>query len=112
MSELKEFQTDLQKMIDERNICIPNNGSEIVPKYLRKNRIPGTKMGIFEHGRPFKLLKDSTINTYLDIYDWFNPEPSNDDCKKEHDYVVSIVPNYCPNYFGKYCGRRGCSMYK
>lgn len=90
------------------NKLIIKNSSRL--RKNRINRIPVTKMGIFEHGRPFKALKNGIINTYLDIYDWFNPEPNNEYINKEHDYIASIVPNYCPNYNGHYCGRRGCSV--
>ena len=99
---------------NENKIIIIKNSSRI-PERLRKNRInkiPVTKMGIFENGRPFKALKNGVINTYLDIYDWFNPEPNNEYKNKEHDYIASIVPNYCPDYKGHYCGLRGCSVYR
>ncbi len=99
--------------INDNKLIIKN--SSRIPERLRKNRInkiPVTKMGIFEHGRPFKVLKNGVINTYLDIYDWFNPEPNNEYKNKEHDYIASIVPNYCPDYKGHYCGLRGCSVYR
>ena len=99
--------------INDNKLIIKN--SSRIPERLRKNRInkiPVTKMGIFENGRPFKALKNGVINTYLDIYDWFNPEPNNEYKNKEHDYIASIVPNYCPDYKGHYCGLRGCSVYR
>ncbi len=99
--------------VNENKIIIKNSAK--IPERLRKNRIPKipvTKMGIFEHGRPFKSLKNGAINTYLDMYDWFNPNPNYEYKKKEHDYIASIITNYCPDYNGHYCGLRGCSVYK
>lgn len=120
LSELDEFQKNLQKLINERNNFVPNynmprtkledpNRFEQDLNRLNDKGIAQTYMVVKEHGQPY------INNTLMVVAEHGRPYKEKGILDSCSNVIDSLMPKYtpsfdrCPDITGRHCLQPGCN---